>query len=117
MSYGIRKDFYQSKAWKQVRKNVWIKQNLLCAECGRPVYVDGLSEYLPKEKRRTGIVHHKVWLDNNNIQDDNITLNEDNLIGVCYECHEAIHHANMSCRKGLTFDEEGNIIPQRKDLI
>ena len=24
MSYGIRKDFYQSKAWKQVRKNIWI---------------------------------------------------------------------------------------------
>lgn len=117
MSYGIRKDFYQSKAWKQVRKNIWIKQNLLCAECGKPVYVDGLSEYLPKEKRRTGIVHHKIWLDNNNIEDDNITLNEDNLIGICKECHEKIHHANMSCRKGLTFDEEGNIIPQRKDLI
>lgn len=111
MSYGIRKDFYQSKAWKQVRKNVWIKQNLLCGICNRPVYVDGLSEYLPKEKRRTGIVHHKIWLDNNNIEDDNITLNEDNLIGVCYECHEAIHHENKSCRKGLTFDEDGNIIP------
>ena len=67
MSYGIRKDFYQSKAWKQVRKNVWIKQNLLCSICNRPVYVDGLSEYLPKEKRRPGIVHHKIWLDNNNI--------------------------------------------------
>ncbi len=115
MSYGIRKDFYNSKVWKQVRKTIWLKQNLLCNRCGKPVYIDGLSEYLPKEKRRTGIVHHKIWLDNTNIQDDNITINEDNLIGVCKECHENIHHANMSCRKGLTFDEEGNIIPQRKE--
>ena len=63
MSY-VTKDFYHTKAWKQVRKNVWIKQNLLCAICNKPVYVDGLSEYLPKEKRRTGIVHHKIELDN-----------------------------------------------------
>lgn len=110
MSYGIRKDFYQSKAWKQVRKNIWIKQNLLCAICNKPVYVDGLSEYLPKEKRRTGIVHHKIWLDNNNIEDDNITLNEDNLIGICKECHELVHHENKSCRKDMIFDEDGYII-------
>ena len=114
MSYGIRKDFYQSKAWKQVRKNVWIKQHLLCAICNMPVYVDGLSDYLPKEKRRTGIVHHKVWLDNNNIEDDNITLNEDNLIGICKECHEKEHHANMSCRKDMMFDEDGYIIKRGK---
>ena len=67
MSYGIRKDFYNSKAWKIVRKNIWIKQNLLCNRCKKPVYVDGLSEWIPKENRRTGIVHHKIYLDNSNI--------------------------------------------------
>ena len=110
MSYGIRKDFYNSKAWKQVRKNIWIKQNLLCANCGKPVYIDGLSDYLPKEKRRRGIVHHKIWLDNNNITDDNITINEDNLVGLCKECHEEIHHQDISCRKNVMFDENGYII-------
>ena len=65
---------------------------------------------MPKEKRRAGIVHHKIWLDNNNIEDDNITLNEDNLIGVCKECHENIHHENKSCRKDMMFDENGYII-------
>lgn len=110
MSYGIRKDFYQSKAWKQVRKNVWIKQNLLCAICNRPVYVDGLSEYLPKEKRRRGIVHHKIELDETNVYDNNISLNEDNLIGVCKECHEQICHVNLPCRKDMIFDEDGYII-------
>ena len=111
MSYGTRKDFYHSKAWNDVRRTVWLKQNLLCNRCGKPVYVDGISEWIPKDKRRTGIVHHKKELDNNNITDDNITLNEDNLIGVCKECHEKIHHANMGCRKGMMFDENGNIKP------
>lgn len=113
MSYGIRKDFYNSKLWKKVKKSVWIKQNLLCAECHKPVYVDGLSEWLPKEKRRTGIVHHKIWLDNQNINDDNITINEENLVGVCKECHEKIHHADMSCRNDVMFDDEGNLIKKQ----
>lgn len=112
MSYGARRYFYNSKVWKDVRRNIWIKQNLLCAICNKPVYVDGISEYLPKDKRRIGIVHHKIFLDNNNIDDDNITINEDNLIGVCKECHENIHHSNMSCRKDVMFDEEGNIKPR-----
>ena len=40
MSYGIRRDFYNSKAWKIARKNIWIKQNLLCNRCDKHVYVD-----------------------------------------------------------------------------
>ena len=112
MSYGIRRKFYNSKAWNDVRLSVWLKQNLLCNRCHKPVYVDGISDYIPKGQRRTGIVHHKIWLDNNNIQDDNITIDEDNLIGVCKECHEEIHHANISCRKDMMFDKDGNIIPR-----
>lgn len=110
MSYGIRKDFYNSKAWKTVRKNVWIKQNLLCNRCYKPVYVDGLSEYIPKGKRRTGIVHHKNYLDDSNIYDDNITLNEENLEGLCKECHELEHHQDISTRKEYFFDENGYLI-------
>ena len=62
MSYGVRKDCYQSKVWKQTKNNVWLKQHLLCNRCHKPVYVDGISDYLPKDKRRTGIVHHKTFL-------------------------------------------------------
>ena len=91
MSYGVRSQFYHSKLWNNVRKNIWIKQNLLCAECGKPVYVNGLSDYIPKDKRRMGIVHHKIELDNNNIDNDNITINEDNLIGLCIDCHNRTH--------------------------
>lgn len=111
MSYGIRRKFYNSKVWNNTRKAIWLKQNCLCSICGLPVYVDGISEYLPKEQRRTGIVHHKIHLDNNNVYDDSIALDENNLIGICKECHEKEHHQDIAIRKGYTMDDEGNIRP------
>ena len=111
MSIGNRRRFYNSKAWNDVRKNIWLKQNLLCNRCHRPVYVDGISEYMPKEKRRIGIVHHKQELNDINVYDINISLNEDNLEGVCYECHGLIHNANNTIRPDYIFDANGNIIP------
>lgn len=110
MSYGVRKDFYSSKAWKEVRLNIWLKQSCLCAICGKPVYVDGITEYIPKDYRRTGIVHHKKFLNDSNVYDDDTTLNEDNLIGVCKECHELLHHEDIVTRKGYMFDGDGNLI-------
>lgn len=110
MSFGVRKDFYNSKAWKTVRRNVWLKQNLLCARCYKPVYIDGISKWIPKEYRRTGIVHHKIYLNESNIYDDNITLDEENLEGICKDCHEKEHHQDIATRKGYTFDEMGNLI-------
>lgn len=110
MSYGIRKSFYQSKLWKQVKNNIWLKQSCLCAICHRPVYVNGISEYIPKENRRTGIVHHIVWLDDSNIYDENISINEDNLVGICKECHEKEHHKDMVTRNDVMFDDNGNLI-------
>ena len=105
-----RYEFYQSKAWKQVRKNIWLKQNCLCARCHRPVYVNGISNYIPKEDRLKGIVHHKIYLDNNNVYDDNITLNEDNLEGLCIDCHNQEHFTSLVTRSDVMFDEEGNLI-------
>lgn len=110
MSYGVRKQFYNSKVWKQVRKNIWLKQNCLCANCGKPVYVDGISEYIPKENRRTGIVHHINELDDSNVYDDNVTINENNLIGLCKDCHELEHHKDQVTRLDYIFDEDGNLV-------
>ena len=110
MSYGIRQEFYNSRAWKDVRKAIWLKQNLLCNRCGKPVYINGISDYLPREKRRIGIVHHKIYLDNINVYDPNITINIDNLEGICKECHELEHHKDISTRKDYIFDDDGNLI-------
>lgn len=101
--------FYKSKAWKQVRLNVWRKQYCLCSRCGKPVYVKGLSDYIPEDKRVRGIVHHKEYLNVSNVYDDNITLNEDNLEGLCFTCHQQEHFKKDILREGFTFDENGNL--------
>lgn len=105
----MREDFYNSKAWKRVRKNIWIKQNLLCARCGKPVYVDGISDWIPKERRVKGIVHHKEYLNDTNIGDENITLKEENLEGLCIDCHNHEHFKTTATRSEYTFDENGNL--------
>lgn len=110
MARSINPSFYKSKAWNRVRLNIWRKQYCLCNRCGRSVYVDGISEYIPKEKRLKGIVHHKIHLNENNVLDDNITLNEDNLEGLCIDCHNKEHNDPGILRNGYSFDEEGNLI-------
>lgn len=105
-----RKEFYQSKAWKQVRKNIWLKQSCLCAECHRPVYVDKISEWIPKEKRLKGIVHHREYLNDININDESISLNEDNLEGLCIDCHNKEHFTTDVTKSDVMFDEEGNLV-------
>lgn len=101
--------FYKSKAWKQAKNEVWYKQSLLCNRCHRPVYVDGISSYIPKEKRLKGIVHHKEYITDENINDENITLNINNLEGLCIDCHNNEHFATSELRQGYEFDEQGQL--------
>ncbi len=108
-----RAEFYQTKVWKQVRKNVWLKQSCLCNRCHRAVYVNGISEYIPKERRLKGIVHHKEYLTDTNFNDDNIALNEDNLEGLCIDCHNKEHFTTLATREDVIFDKDGNLIPKR----
>lgn len=56
-------------------------------------------------------VHHIIELTSMNINDANITLNPDNLITVCKQCHDEIHSRNHRQEKErYTFDVDGNII-------
>ncbi len=102
--------FYESKAWKRVRLNVCISQACLCSHCGRACYVDGLSEFIPKEKRLIGIVHHKEYINDSNVDDESITLNEDNLELLCIDCHNKEHKEEKITRKDLMFDENGQLV-------
>lgn len=107
---SINPHFYKTKLWNNVRKSIWIKQYCLCNICNRPVYVDGISEWIPKEKRLKGIVHHKIFLNEENYTNDEIAYDEANLEGICVECHNKIHMSTDITRKDVMFDEEGNLI-------
>lgn len=101
-----------------MRRYIWLKQNCICNRCGKAVYVDKISKWLPKEKRLKGIVHHIDYLNDSNITDDNITLNEDNLEGICIDCHNKEHFKGLGAtKKDVTFDDNGNLVPRNINRI
>lgn len=98
--------FYKSKKWQRVRKLYYSKSGGLCERC----LANGI--YKPGK-----LVHHKTWLTPENINDDNITINPDNLELLCWECHEAEHEVSESARSSnrgnkqrFRVDEQGHVI-------
>lgn len=102
MAREFAKRFYNSKEWKQCRKR-YIEL--------MPKYKRGLCEecYKKGEHVLGDELHHKIPLTPKNIDNKNITINHDNLILLCYDCHKRIH--GMRKEKKYIFDENGNIIP------
>ena len=90
--------FYLSQAWIKCR-NAYVKSvGGLCEECLKK------GIYKPIEE-----VHHKIFLTPNNISNPNVTLNWENLIGLCRECHKEMH-SNKVVR--YTVDERGRVAPR-----
>lgn len=73
-------NFYKTKDWKKVRDLYREKAGGLCEICWQNgLVVPGV------------IVHHKIHLDENNINNPDVTLNMNNLQLVCRDCHAEIH--------------------------
>lgn len=94
MAREFAKDFYHSKAWRNCRES-FIKYRIqvdggMCQKC---------------HKRLGYIIHHKIYLSPENINDPQITLNFDNLLYWCEPCHSAEHNSHKHLLCG--FDEEG----------
>lgn len=97
------KGFYKSKAWQHCRETYLKKVGGLCERCLKK----GL--YTPAE-----IVHHKVYLTEENIRDETVTLNFANLEALCRDCHAEEHDDQIREAKGLharryTVDELGRV--------
>jgi 5-methylcytosine-specific restriction endonuclease McrA len=86
--------FYNSKAWKAVRREVLRRDLYTCAYC-----------YARAEE-----VHHKKELTPENINDPMIALNPDNLISLCHDCHQKVTKGISNVREGYYFDDEGQVI-------
>lgn len=80
MARDFSKAFYNSALWKEVREAVLKRDRYLCQTPGC---------YQAAEE-----VHHKQHLTPGNIGDPNITVNMDNLISLCGNCHKARHHTD-----------------------
>lgn len=91
--------FYESMAWRRTRKAYTAYVGGLCESC----WAEGIAK--PGE-----IVHHKIPLTPENINDTGVTLNYDNLMLVCRDCH-AKEHADLFPRKRrYRLDELGRVI-------
>lgn len=86
-----------------------ISRQCICERCGRPVYVSGVNDTLPKNKRLRYIVHHKIYLTDENVNDDSIAYDWNNLELLCIDCHTTEHHEQPT-REGLMFDGDGNLV-------
>lgn len=86
--------FYKSKQWRDVRRYIIERDLGLCCRCGKP----------------GNIVHHKIYITPENINDPHITLNEDNLETLCEVCHNQEHKRSDCTADGLRFDSNGNLI-------
>jgi 5-methylcytosine-specific restriction endonuclease McrA len=91
------KHFYHSKAWKDCRASYITKVHGLCERCAAG----------------GKIVHHKVYLNEQNIHDPNITLCHDNLELLCQDCHNTEHMARLPIQNGLSFNADGDLVVGR----
>lgn len=109
MARDFAKSFYRGKAWRAVqvsymRQPVQTRRGtcppLMCERCFELTH-----RLVPAE-----IVHHKIVLDESNIDDPDVTLNTDNLMRVCRDCHAQLHSSSDFVPR-VAFDENGRVVP------
>ena len=99
------KAFYKTKQWIKCR-NAYIAERTMidggmCEECG---------------KNLGYILHHKIVLTKENINNPDVSLNHDNLEYVCKDCHDKFdgHGVGKEIKPLCVFDAEGNPISMRE---
>ncbi|MBQ5566089.1 MAG: HNH endonuclease [Clostridia bacterium] len=97
MMKDYAKQFYKSKKWQKCRQSfIESRKGIdggLCQHCH--------SNY-------GYIVHHKVHITPQNINNPDVTLNFDNLEFVCHECHNKEHFGE---KMRVKFSPDGRILP------
>lgn len=92
--------FYTSKAWRSVRREVMRRDSYTCRDCSS----------------RAEECHHIIPLTPSNIDDYSISLNPDNLVGLCHTCHTRITKGYTGdVAAEYSFDDDGNVIQVIKE--
>lgn len=78
---SIDHSFYISPAWKKCRREYLKYVNGRCERCMQR----GL--HVPAK-----VVHHKIYLSEENYLDPSVSLNFSNLEALCQKCHNEEHH-------------------------
>ena len=91
--------FYSSKQWQQVRALARQRAGGLCEYCAKA------GRITPAE-----VIHHVIPITPENINDPAVTVNMDNLVALCADCHAAVHHEKPRAR--FKIDSAGRIAPR-----
>lgn len=108
MAKEFARSFYSSSKWNKCRK-AYIENRMMidggmCEECHEQVGY---------------ILHHKVMLDESNINDATVSLNHENLEYVCKDCHDKFEGhgvGRIKYKAVCIFDENGMPIGRIEDL-
>ena len=98
-----QKQFYKSQAWRRARA-AYVAYRMaldggICEKCGQEL---------------GKIVHHKIWLDDVNCNDPDISLNPDNLRYECQDCHNKERDPRTAMPGRCLYGENGEIIRNTK---
>lgn len=89
MARPFARSFYKSAAWQRTQRaymdmpvntDAGIVPPRMCERCF------SLGRLTPAK-----VVHHKVHITPANVSDPSVTLNPDNLMRVCQDCHAILH--------------------------
>ena len=98
-----QKQFYKSKAWQRARwafiQSRRAVDGGLCQVCGEE---PGL------------IVHHKIWLDDENCNDPSISLNPEHFLYECRTCHNKERDPRKATPGRCLYGPDGEIIRNSK---
>ena len=98
MAKPFAKSFYSSRMWQVCRENYAAKRRWICERC----LERGVLSY-------GEIVHHKIELTPDNINDPGVTLNFSNLELLCRQCHAEAHDNRLKHRR-FVIGPDGEII-------
>ena len=95
-----QKQFYKTKAWRLARED-YIKQRKAidggtCEACGAAP--------------GTIVHHYRIWLDDDNCNDPNISLNPDNFKLECQTCHNQERDPRKQAPGRFRYGPDGEII-------
>lgn len=98
-AYINQKQFYKTPAWRRARQ-AYIDSRLA---------VDGgLCEVCGVEPGR--IVHHVIWLDDDNCNDPDISLNPANFLYECQTCHNKERDPRKATPGRCLYGPNGEVI-------
>lgn len=94
-----QRQFYKTQAWRRAR-DAYIKQR---------VRIDGgICEVCHRELGK--VVHHKIWLNDTNCNDPDVSLNPGNFRYECQTCHNQEKNPEVSGNQRYRFGPDGEII-------